>query len=118
MSVVFIVVTFRDRFQLGWGCKSPATFCKSFLKTPFKASLQDTPQNLLGIPNSIARLVYSVLVSRFDHKWFLSISKHQIHLQKIKICHLQGCADIGNAPWALKVILENESLNVNSGSIV
>lgn len=117
MSVVFRVVTFQD-IQFGRGCKSPNTFCKSFLKTAFKASLQDTPKNLLWTPNSMTRLVYSVPVYRFDHRWFVFISIQQVHLQKIKICHLQGCADINNALRALKIILEKKSLNVNSGSIV
>ena len=43
-----------------------------------------------------------LLVWRFDYKWFVSISKNQIHLQKIKIGHPQGCIVIKNALRALK----------------
>ena len=69
---------------------------------------------MLLTPSSLTRFVFSILVSRFDHKWFVSLPKNQIYLQKIKICHPQGCTVIKSVLQALKITLKKRFLKWES----
>lgn len=52
--------------------------------------LQDTPKIYLWPPDSVLWLVYSVWVSRFDHKWFLSMSKLQSTFKRLSFATFKG----------------------------
>lgn len=53
-------------------------------------------------------LVYSILIPRFGHRWFVSVSENQIYLQRMKIYHSpKDMWKFKNAMQALKVILKH-----------